>query len=204
MSGTAVHTGADRSRRLLFLLTRISVVLVVGISLFLVWWSLNRVRRLQKESAALTQQTSRLSTEIELMTARLSPDRTQAVYLQASRALGDLFDGGDALAGWRDSIRESAVPLALEAEVVFRGTRTNTVGDHMLTLVDAGVELAPVTEVAATRPTYHRILDFAQRVATQTQRVDILSLQVEGNLQSVTRASADIELWATEREGAIR
>jgi hypothetical protein len=196
--------GSDRAARnrhlLINTIERVAVGVVVGGSILMVWWSLNRAARIQKESASLAEQVSRLGSEVELMTAQCSPSKSQEVAARYDHARGGLFSGGTELGAWQAALTEAAVPLALDASIAFAGTRTQSTGGHVLTIVRAEVELTPAEEIPSPRTTYQRVLDFLDRLTTQPQRVDLLELRLSGVSNSVSHASASIDLWAMEPE----
>jgi hypothetical protein len=191
-----------RVRVFLKVLQRVAAVAVIGGALWMAWWSVNRLALLQKKSADLTQNASRLAVETELMLAQQTPEKAESVNLRFDGTRRVLFDSGDAIGEWREQLQEAAVPLALDTAVQFQGIRSNTIGDQSLTLIQAVVNVTPARGVPPARPMYQRVLDFTHQLATQPRRVDILELRVEGGTNSVGEASATVELWATDSPAA--
>ncbi|MBX3746240.1 MAG: hypothetical protein KF833_13120 [Verrucomicrobiae bacterium] len=188
---------SSRTRtRVLAVLERVGLLGVVGGALWLSWWSVGRVSRVQQESAALTQTASRLSTEIELMQAGQGPGRLEEIARRLADAQDGLFGGGQAVAEWHDGLRSDAVPLALEPAIAFVGTRTNSVGGQSLAVLQATVEVEPAYGIEAARPVYRRVVDFVQNLTSATQRVDLVELRVRGGSNSVAMASVTVDLWA--------
>jgi hypothetical protein len=175
------------------------VVLLAG-SIALAWWSTERLTRVQKESAEINHRISRLGTDVDLMRGAWSDEKLAGLSNRLGEAHGLLFQGGPAVIQWRDDLIRQVVPLALDARVMFQGTRTQTVGDRVLTLVRASVDVTPSTEVAATRSAYERVLDLSHRLANHPRRVDFVKLIVQGASNSVGQATAVVDLWATEED----
>lgn len=182
--------------RILAVLERVGLLGVVGGALWLSWWSVGRVSKVQQESAALTRTASRLSTEIELMLAGQGPERREEITRRLAEAQTGLFGGGQAVADWHDGLRTDAVPLALEPAIAFVGTRTNSVGGQSLAVLQATVDVEPAYGIEAARPAYRRVVDFVQRLTSATQRVDLVELRVRGGSNSVAAASVTVDLWA--------
>lgn len=204
MKSSPGHSEKTRARRqqLLRWLERAALLIGVGGSLWLIWWSVNRLRVVQTRSAAVSQQVSRISTEIDLMQADWPSAKTQEVALRFTQAREQLFQDADALSAWRDSLQREAVPLALEVEIGFHGTRLAPVGDQGFTLMQARVDLAPAADIPSTRPPYQRVLDLGHQLVTQTQRLDLVELEVHGGTRSISQATAVVELWAMDQEAA--
>lgn len=195
----AKKTSRARPLAMQFLERGLVAFAIIG-SLLSVWWSINRLTRFQQQSSTVTQQASRISTEIELMEAQLAPGKTQEVALRFDKARRDLFAGGESVAAWRDALNEDAVPLALQTQLTIDGTSTSNVGDHLVTLIKATVEITPSPDVPSSQSGFERVLSFVHQLTTQTQRVDLLELRVQGGSNSVDRAFAAVELWAMDPE----
>lgn len=191
---------APKRRLLMAVAQRLGLFLVVGAALLVIYWSVNRLLETQRQGAALDQQFARLTGDIELMQTRWSEAKTADLQRRVADARQELFEGAPAVQAWEESIRAEAVPLALDAEIAFTGTRQETMGDQHLTLMQATIDLAPAEGVASERSSYRRVLDFSQRLAAQSRRLDLLELSVQGGSNSVGRARAVVELWATDPE----
>lgn len=202
MKPSPAHPEKARARRLQILrwLERAALLVGVGGSLWAIWWSVNRLRTVQTQSAAVSQQVSRISTEIDIMQAEWPTSKTQEVARRFTQARDQLFQDADALSAWRDVLQREAVPLALEVEIGFNGTRFAPVGDQGFTLMESRLGLVPAVDVPSTRPTYQRVLDLGHRLVTQTQRLDLVELEVHGGTRSISEATAVVELWAMDQE----
>lgn len=199
MKSSPNTTGSPARRATwLNLAQRVAVLATVGITLATMWWSVQRLRLAQRESARLTQQVSKLSTDIDLMQAQWTPEKAADLEVHYAAARDQLFLGSSAIESWRNDLFAAAVPLALDTEIRFAGTRMQTVDDEALTIMQAEIDIAPSTNTAGTRPPYHRLLDLAQRLTVHPQRLDFVGLQVSGRSNSVHHASATVELWAAD------
>ncbi|MBL9135020.1 MAG: hypothetical protein JNK85_04085 [Verrucomicrobiales bacterium] len=176
-----------------------ALLLVVGsISVAVIWWSIARLQKAQRESAALGLNASRIANEVEMMQGTWTDQRTQALSLRFSAARDSLFGDAPELTAWRSAIEERAVPLAFQTSVRFTGSRTQAVGQASIAFVQVALDLTPTAGIPGVRSAYQRLVELAHHIATQPKRVDLSAISVESASNVVTRASMTIDLWAAD------
>lgn len=185
-------------RQLLGWSFRIGLLLIMGAALASLWWSINRLRTQQTATADLTRQVSRLNSEIDLMQAQWSAEKQGVVNQEFNLARSQVFYDGDSIDAWKDAVQRAAVPLALDTTIQFRGSRLLPVGEEMITILEATVDLAPSPVADATRPMYQRVLYLTHQLAIATSRVDLVACSVSAPSNQVHHAQAVVELWTME------
>jgi len=168
-----------------------SVVSVTGI---LLWSSVSRLTQVRTESRDLSRQIAHLSGEIDVMRAQWPGIRTQQVTSRMPEATTSLFQGPPAISEWIESVRASAIPLALETEFEFIGTRTQALDS--VVVMQTRLHITPDREAESPRPAFHRLLELGQTIANYPKRLDVLELTLHGSSNSVGEASALIEVWS--------
>ena len=185
-------------RQILGWTIRIGLLLIMGAALASLWWSINRLRTQQVATADLTRQVSRLNSEIDLMQAQWSAEKQGAVNQDFHLARSQVFSDGDSIEAWKTAVQRTAVPLALDTTIQFRGSRLLPVGDEMITIMEATIDLAPSPIADATRPMYQRVLDLTHQLAIAPSRVDLVACSVSAPSNHVHHAQAVVELWTME------
>lgn len=176
-----------------------ALLLVVGsISVAVIWWSIARLQKAQRESAALGLNASRIAGEVDMMRGSWTDQRTQELGLRFSAARDSLFGDAPELSAWRSAIEEKAVPLAFQTSVRFTGSRTQAVGQASIAFVQVALDITPNAEVPGVRSAYQRLVELAHHVATQPKRVDLSAISIESVSNVVTKASLTLDLWATD------
>ncbi|MCC6233097.1 MAG: hypothetical protein IT580_10670 [Verrucomicrobiales bacterium] len=188
--------GKGRTWRNLF--ERVLLPLIIGGAVYLVWWGVERLRRVQQQSASLTQQVSRLSTDIELMEGQWPVGKAAEVGQQFDDATAAVFRGAPEVKAWGERLAREALRRALDVQIRFTGTRSSMPGEKAFTIMRARLDIRPAPGVESPHTPFQRLLDFADTLVTQTQRVDLLELRVQGSANSMRRAQAMVELWGVE------
>lgn len=182
-----------------WLLRTVMALLFVG-SVALVLWSHRRLVPVQQESRKAAEKVSQLSGEIAVMQGRYSSREVEELAKRFEQTRSLLFPTPEDLFGWFGGLQTNMIPLALEARADFRPPAiTNTAG-HKLAVVPARLTLVlkPTTNVAGVNTPYERVLRFLDELTGQEKRVDLVELEVSGGTNSVSQASASIDLWAGE------
>ena len=177
------------------LVERVIVFSIVSIAGFLLWSSVSRLSHVRAESRNLSRRIAQLSGEIDVMQSQWPSARTQAVATRMPVAEEALFQGPPAIAEWIESVRATAIPLALETDFEFVSARTQALA-RAVAVMQTRLQIAPSRDVDSSRPAYHRLLELGQSMARHPQRLDILELTLHGSSNSVGEASALIEVWS--------
>ncbi|MGE3312952.1 MAG: hypothetical protein AB7O66_23530 [Limisphaerales bacterium] len=179
------------------LVRRLAVGAVLGVTGFLLWTSVSRLVRARTQSREVTRRIAQLSGEIDVMRAQWPGSRTQAIADRLPAAQASLFSGPPAVAEWIESVRARAIPLDLETEFEFAGARTQAF-DRNVAVLRTRLRVVPDHDATPSKPTYHRLLALGDHLARQPRRLDVLELSVRGDSNSVTEASAVIEMWSDD------
>jgi len=197
----APNDKAPPPRRLLVaVLERVGLALAMSASFAVIWWSVDRLGSAQRHTADLGQQAARLASEIDVMRGQWPAGSTQAVLQRYSQASEALFQTPEAIAAWHDTLREDAIPLALDPTLALAETRQTNAGSASFTVIAANLEVRPADGIASDRPAYRRVLQFTHALASQPRRLDLVQLSVEGGSNSVSKAQATVELWTPTPE----
>jgi len=186
----AVKTASDLSiaGRILLL------VLTIG-AFGLVWWSINRLLPLQGQYAKLTAQVLPQEYEAdrtETAQARKEQETANSRYEAAYR---DRLANRKEVEAWVKRLEELAEPLALGLELQFSTPVSQAGEDQGLATLPVTLEIEPLPGFASTDSAYQRVLQFIQAAGTTEKRADLLQLTVMGRSNSVSRATARVQLW---------
>jgi hypothetical protein len=197
--GSSLSTRGTRRRALAF---RAVVLLVLAAGLSLVYWSINRLIPLQRQTRTVTSNLSRLTADIQLMESRWTSNEVERILTQFERLPDRLLVGSDALDLWLKSLRDQLVPLALESSTEFGTAAVQQAASRFVTTIPATVSVAvrPTPGIESYRSPYQRVLRLTQFLSNQPKRVDLLELDVSGNSNSVSRAVAVLNLWASDAQ----
>lgn len=190
--------GKAATRHLNVLALRLAMLALLFGTLTLAWWRTNCLLPLQRQARATHANLSRLNQEIEQMEAKWSPEEVETLQSQYQQLPDRLFTGQDSLAIWLRELRETLVPLALEANADFSKIPTDPWPDKKVTTIPATVsfEVKPAEGIESYGSPYQRVLRLIQYLGNQPKRADLVELQVFGHTNSVNRAVAILNLWA--------
>jgi len=200
MNGPPVISSAPAKHLTLWgVLHRVLILLVAAGSLFLSWWSVNRLLPLEKQRTQLTEGIRRLTDEITLMESKWTDPEIQRVLTRFTQAQARLFADQETLLTWYANLRQRLVPLALDANADFGKPATHTVAEGEMTVIPAmvNVEVRPALGIEGVQSPYERVLRLTRLLASDEKRVDIEELTVAGGSNSVSRAVAVINLWGS-------
>lgn len=175
-----------------------AMVALLLIALGVLLWSYSRLTPLQARGRALSEQVARLENEI----AQMERGYTEADLEQLARdfkfAGAMLFDGEEALAAWFNSLKRTAVPLALEADADFGQPHPPAVTNYNVAVVpaDLTLNLKPTEDVTSPLSPHARVLALLDTLIRQTSRADLVALQVTASTNSIAQVRARLELWA--------
>lgn len=187
-------------RRLTAVLERAGLALAMGGSFFLIWWSIDRLATAQRHAATLGDQAARIASEIAVMRSQWPEGSSQKVQARYAEAADALFHSPDAIAEWHETLRTTAIPLALEPSLAVSHMRQTNAGATAVTVVAADIDIAPAVGIATESTPYSRLLQLAHTLGTQSRRADVVGLTVSAGSNSVSHARATVELWAAVQE----
>ncbi|MCC7375591.1 MAG: hypothetical protein IT581_13120 [Verrucomicrobiales bacterium] len=196
MKGSSTSAGGHSTARKV--IERALLLLVGSASIAVIWWSISRLQKAQRESAVAGLNASRIANEVDLMQGQWTGQRTQDLGLRFTSARDSLFGDAPELAAWRAAIEEKAIPLAFQTNVRFTGSRTQAVGQTSIAFVQVALDIVPTAGVPGVRSAYQRLVELAHHIATQPKRVDLSELSIESVSNVMTHASMTIDLWAAD------
>lgn len=177
------------------ILPRLVFLLPFACSVTLVWWSLNRIRPVIKESEELTGRTAKLTQQVEDMEMRRRAIEGDNVPSRYSSAMERHFASQDAIAGWLDELRDKAITLALDFTPRFGEAENQVVGVENLVMVPVTIEVKPAVGIQSQRNAFQRLLEFTHHLASHPKRVEISKLNLTGRDGMAARASYNLQLW---------
>jgi hypothetical protein len=199
MKSPAEHLSPGLASRLWRGLARVTLVLVAGGSVWLLWWSFNRLLTEQTKSEQLNRTVQRLTQELDQMSADLSLQSATRVVERLEAEQEGLLIQESGLTNWVAGLQVKAVPLVLDVQHRL-GNALPLDASHGLTVIPLTLELTPVAEVEAVGSPYQRILQFCHLLTSQGPRVDFVELNVRGESNSVQQATAVVHLWVGREE----
>jgi hypothetical protein len=177
------------------LIVRLIMLIVFAGSVGLAWWS---VKELPPAERKLEQQNKRIATlesDIQFLEMKPSPLEAEQVAAKYNQAQQLLFSGLEEAKGWEQLKRQpNLLLLTAEPEVRFLGKT------QALSILSANLELQATNSPYSryTNSAYKALLDFAQQLTSQSKRVDLMELTVNGNSNSVSVAKIGLHLWTQE------
>lgn len=174
---------------------RILFVLPFAASAALLWWTLQRITPVTKQSQSLSQSTSTLAQQIDQMELRRAQAQKEKLADRYTGALNRYLSGEEALGAWLDELRAHAVTLALEVTPTFGEITTREIADESLSVLPVTLEIHPSASVQSDRSAYQRIIDLTLFVCTHAKRADIRQLSVSGQEGAAAHALVNLNLW---------
>lgn len=175
-----------------------AMVAVLLVAVAVLVWSYTRLTPLQARGRALSEQVARLEGEIAQMERGYTPAALEQLAREFKFAGAMLFDGEEALAAWFNSLKRTAVPLALEANADFGQPHPPAVTNYNVAVVpaDLTLNLKPTEDVTSPLSPHARVLALLDTLVRQTSRADLVALQVTAGTNSIAQVRARLELWA--------
>jgi hypothetical protein len=141
---------------------------------------------------------TRIADEIEQLRFKWGPQQVEATTAAYEEAKATLFGSEEGTGAWRERVQSEARMRVLEVaetkgETVPHARLTNEVAIIPMTL-----EMTPLAILVTTNTPYSRLVSFADgMVRIPEKRVELVSLSVEGNSNSVGRATAVVNLFVS-------
>jgi hypothetical protein len=175
-----------------------AMVALLLIALGVLLWSYGRLTPLQARGRTLSEQVARLESEIAQMERGYTPADLEQLARDFQFAGATLFGGEDALVAWFNSLKRTAVPLALEANADFGQPHPPAVTNYNVAVVpaDLTLNLKPTEDVTSPLSPHARVLALLDTLIRQTSRADLVALEVTAGTNSIAQVRARLELWA--------
>lgn len=182
-------------------LFRIGVVLVMVLSVSLAYWSFfHRLLPLQKQARSTLTKVSAMSSRLDEMEQRWTPEQAEKVRGRYREAYAELFTTQSALEEWLGEVKAPASWLALDVRVVLGQSTLQASPGQGLTIipVSLALEVKPQPLDTQALSPYERVLGFNQLLARHGKRADLAEMTVNGGVGSIQRADLVFNLWAGE------
>lgn len=194
MNPTPTRPGSSAFHR--NILPRLLFILPFTVSAGLLWWSLDKIKPVIRESQEVTARTTKLTQQIEEMELRQKSQSKDGVPERFAAAIDRHFAGQDAVAAWLEELRDKAITLALDFTPRFGDAESQSVAAENLTLIPVMIEVKPAAGIKSTRNAYQRLLEFSHYLAQHPKRADLQKLTVAGRDGVAARAVFNLNLWA--------
>lgn len=182
---------------------RAVILILLASSLWLVWWSYNRVyaprlRECRQDNATV----NRLSAEVDDLDRRWPPEDIEKINQRSGQADASLFSDQSGVEAWLADFREQLPPMGLELTAALDKTTAHSVGGRKVAVIPATlqVEFRPVTNSPAMPSPYQRLLYLARQLTLQQTRADFIELTVDSRTNSISHAVLGLNFWAGEKE----
>ena len=142
-------------------LFRVVIVVLLAASLWLVWWSYNRVYAPRlKECRDDNATVNRLSMEVDDLDHRWPPADVERINQRSGQVDASLFSDQSVVETWLADFREKLPAMGLELTAAFGKNTAHSAAGRRLAVIPATlqVELRPVTNSAAMPSPYQRLL----------------------------------------------
>lgn len=177
---------------------RLLLVAPSAIALALVWNAVVRLDRTQSGRAELEQQNRRLGSDVENLEQKWKAVDLNAIKARHAGVKAQLRGGNELVALWLQQAHDYAVPLALDITPHFDTPLVRTIGAESVTLVPATLEIRPLAGGGDGRSLYQRLLVFCLDLSTQTNRADLVGIDVTTDTNSVAKATVSFCVWTQE------
>lgn len=200
MNAQQSQTKMPRSVRCRAILIRVVMFGMVAASIVLLSRSINRALASAQQARGIGDKLVKVESETESLRKRWTDEQVEELEEQFSKLPSVIFPEHDAVGDWLRDLRSRAEFLALDPKVEF-GTAT------MPVIKDSGVVTVPVTitvQIKAGEPSapprsaYHRLMFLLSHLVSHPRRADVVGIEVLGNSNSITKAVATVNLWASE------
>jgi hypothetical protein len=182
-------------------LARLGMVVYCGACLGAVWWCLFvRLQPVNQAHREKSLEMSRLADDVEQLRMKWSGEAVAQAEAVFNAARQRLFAGQEQILKWQDDTIRQAADLGLDIRIDLSPPRPYPGMERKIALVQAGIDITPVTEGFTNSP-YHRLLQIVEVLAATDKRCDVTMLSAEGNFKSAQHASAVVQLLA-EPKGA--
>ncbi|HEY6168077.1 MAG TPA: hypothetical protein VI454_08565 [Verrucomicrobiae bacterium] len=177
---------------------RLALLGVFAGSMALVWWSVNRLRPLEKALEEQNGKVSKFEDDVFQLESRWNAAEAERIGKASTAARERLFSGPDELNGWQQELKQQSGGFTLSVSPQPPKTQPSPLPSKRFVISAASVDLkAPALGIATNSP-YQQLLNFTQSLTTQKRRVDLVEFSVSGRSNSVSEARVGIQMWSQE------
>ncbi len=188
------------------LLTRLALLAVLGLSLWLLWWSVFvRLAPVNGQYQEKTRELSALADQVDQLRLQWTAPKLALLETQYQAAQELLFADPDAMADWVKGIQLQTAPQGLVTAVQLGapqllpgrpGTNCSVTG---ATLDDS----AGGGRRGITNTPYQQLLELTRSLAAANKRIDLLELSVSaGRSNSIQRAGLVVRICGRRKKSA--
>jgi hypothetical protein len=177
---------------------RLLLLGIFGGSVALAWWSIDRLPAWEKRLELQSTKISALEDDIQKMEQRWNAAEAEQIAGRFKQSQELLWAGHDQIAMWQTDLKKQADQFALSINAGVTRTQDCPLPGKKFTIASTAVDLRPITPGIRTNSPYARLLTFAQYIADQKKRVDLVELTANGGSNSVSEASMGLRLWSLE------
>jgi hypothetical protein len=175
--------------------------LVVILALGLLYWSVfMRLLPVTAQHRDKALEMTRLADELEQLRARWTPRQIEETKARFERLQANLFDPARDLADWQVQVQEQARMRVLDARLELGPLQPLTGAATGISAMTAQLNLSPNSVLGSAATPYSRLLRFTESLAGTSKRLELLELNVTGDSNSVSHATAVVQLYAAERK----
>jgi hypothetical protein len=181
------------------LAVRLLMFAVLGGSVWLVWWSFQRLTDVLHQSQQKSSQVSALGNEVQRLEQIRDRAEIQRIESRYEEAQSAVFSGPEQFMVWTNALREQTRALNLDTTIAQGHSQVQS--NLNVVIRHVTVDLEPSYEIGRTNSPYERVLSFAGLWEKAKQRVDLVQFTVFGDFNSVRHARAVFELWSASETG---
>ena len=186
--------------RLQRLLTRLVLLAVLALSLWLLWWSVFvRMAPVNGQYQEKTRELSALAEQVDQLRLLWTTPGLARLETQYQAAQELMFADPDAMADWVKGIQLQTAPQGLETVVQLGAPQPSPEEGDKLSVTRATLDVLPGQAVGITNTTYQQLLELTRSLAAGNKRIDLLELSVTGSSNSIQQAGLVVRLWSPEK-----
>jgi len=179
-------------------LVRLSLLLVFAGSLALAWWSVSRLKPLEKLLQKQSEKLAHLEDEVMKMELKWNQQEADQMTNRFRQSQEELFLSQDEVLLWQVDLKRRADQFAMTVNSGITKTQECPLPGKRFSIYSATVDMRPNAPGIRTNSPYLRLLNFAHDVTSQKRRVDLTELAAGGSSNSVNEAKLALQLWSLE------
>jgi len=191
---------AFRAITLRDVLERVVVFGVFLASLWLLWWSWQRIVPLDKQATIMNRRVANLSSEIDQFEQIWNPARIEALTARYQAATEKLFATPEVCNEWTKGLSQLADYLALGLEAKTGTPQQFKVGQAKLSAVPVTLTVRALPGPPGVMTPYKRLIRLVERVVSAEKRAELVGLEVRGASNSIAQAVLVVNLWSLQKE----
>ena len=177
---------------------RLLLLAVLGVSVALAWWSINRLPTWQRKLDQQNAQVSELESDILKLDLRWNAQEAEQIAGRFTNSYEQLLAGRDEFAGWQADLKKQADQFTLSLIPGVIKTQDCPLPGKRFAVISTTVDVRPITAGVRTNSPYLRLLNLTQNLTSRKKRVDLVELTAGGGSNSVSQATLALDLWSLE------